>query len=821
MKRIVPEAWQLIQGERVEEKSGWIEAEVPGCIHYDLMRAGKLSNPYASTENAVKAAWVAESEWTYQSEVYLEEADIREKQIVLRVYGIDTYSDIYVNGHKVGSTANAYRIYEFPVDREWLTPGANRLTVYMKSFSRMIAPVRERAECLKRDGRTEGMLGKALIRRYQRSFFTTSSLLNLGTGVLGMGINRPLFFCCYDDAFIRDYHFSTEDLYDDTANIAVEAEFNRPVTGTVKMSMEDETGKRVLMCETELVQAAEVKIEAVLEKPDLWWPAGYGKPTRYQLKLLLETDDGIRDLKTCKVGIRKVRLVTELESGRKTFYFEVNGTKVYIHGQNYIPLDYLKVYGTSAEYESLFRLIENGNINLIRLWGGGAVEEQEFYEACDRLGIMVWQELFLHSNVYPDYDEAFLSDFLKETECVIKQVRNHPCFCLLCGGNEQQEGWDEWGWKQELDRFYGESLPLIHVPPLAVTLCPEIPYIYNSPHGGKWAQSPVEGECHNWGNFYNATKDPLFVTETCWTTESYSRPETLEKYMGIKMEDFTGVGWGERWKELTSLPIFNRMPYSNWFDYRSLAAYLFSLELEQARADYHAISQFRFHSPSNSGVIYWSLNKGGPLFQFGCVDYGGWPLMSYYVMKRLYSPMAVSLYRDLDDVRAVISNHSGGRRVADLIIRHLSGDGACIEEKNISQISMEAGETSCRAVINDLYKRVCSRTKESVHAVLKEGDAVVFEDLLLFCPYSEYTPQPGHVFCDVIDRSEGHMTLRFRTDGIIPMICIEGSRTVCSDNYFFLTAGYDRVIRLEWLDRAGSRTIVVRNLYGDELWRQD
>ena len=414
MKKIVPMAWQLIQGEGDEEKSAWIEAEVPGCIHYDLMRAEKLSNPYASTENAVKAAWVAESEWTYQSEVYLEEEDIREKQIVLRVYGIDTYSDIYVNGHKVGSTANAYRIYEFLVDREWLAPGTNRLTVYMKSFSRMIAPVRERAECLKRDGRTEGMLGKALIRRYQRSFFTTSSLLNLGTGVLGMGINRPLFFCCYDDAFIRDYHFSTEEIYDDTANIAVEAEFNRPVTGTVKMSMEDGKGKRVLVCETELVQTADVKITAVLEKPDLWWPAGYGEPARYQLKLLLETDDGIRDLKTCKVGIRKVRLVTELESGRKTFYFEVNGTKVYIHGQNYIPLDYLKVYGTSAEYECLFRLIENGNINLIRLWGGGAVEEQEFYDACDRLGIMVWQELFLHSNVYPDYDEAFLSDFLKE-----------------------------------------------------------------------------------------------------------------------------------------------------------------------------------------------------------------------------------------------------------------------------------------------------------------------------------------------------------------------------------------------------------------------
>lgn len=820
MKKIVPEKWRLIQTSELEEGKEWVEAVVPGCIHYDLMNAGKLDNPYASTENAVKAAWVSEESWIYQAEFCMEENDIREKYIALRAYGIDTYADLYVNDHKVGSTGNAYRIYEFPVAKEYLYPGINRLVVSMRPFTAMIEPLKEKSECLKRDGKTEGMLGKALIRRYQRSFFTTSSLLNLGTGVLGMGINRPLFFCCYDDAYICDFHFCTEEIGKNTANTSVEVVFNRPLSGKLEICLEDEYGNAAFTCVRKLDQDSSAKIYETVKNPDLWWPSGYGKPARYKLKLLLETEIGKRDTKAYYVGIRKVRLVTELENGRKTFYFEVNGTKIQIHGQNYIPLDYLKVYGSAEEYENLFRLIQNGNINLIRLWGGGAVEEQTFYDSCDRLGIMVWQELFLHSNVYPDFDESFTADFLEETECVIKQVRNHPCFCLLCGGNEQQEGWDEWGWKQELDRFYGESLPTVKVPPVAQRLCPEIPYIYNSPHGGKWAQSPVEGECHNWGNFYNATKDPLFVTETCWTTESYSRPETLEKYMGICLEDFSGIGWGDRWKALTSLPIFNRMPYSNWFDYRSLKTYLFGLELEQARADYHAISQFRFHSPSNNGIIYWSFNKGGPLFQFGCVDYGGWPLMSYYVMKRLYSPLAVSLYRDLEDIRAVVSNHSGKRCDTNLILRHLAEDGTCSDEVKVSHLSLEAGETSGKACMQGLYGRVCDRTKEAVHAVLMENGTVVSEDMVLFCPYSEYSPEKCHVICRVIDRSQNHVTLHLNTDGIVPMICIEGSKSVCSDNYFFLVKGCDKNVRLEWLEHTGARQILIKDLYGNELWRE-
>lgn len=194
--------------------------------------------------------------------------------------------------------------------------------------------------------------------------------------------------------------------------------------------------------------------------------------------------------------------------------------------------------------------------------------------------------------------------------------------------------------------------------------------------------------------------------------------------------------------------------------------------------------------------------------------------MSYYVMKRLYSPLAVSVYRDLEDVRVVVSNHSGEKRETDLIIRHLSENGACIEEKRVCRISVEAGETTCKAVMPELYQRVCDRTKEIIHVVLKEGETVVSEDVLFFCPYSEYIPLAGQVFCEVMEHSEKYMVLRFKTDGIIPMVCIEGSKSVCSDNYFFLAAGYDREIWLEWMEAAEEKKIVVKDLYGNELWRE-
>lgn len=654
----------------------WIPARVPGAIQYDLICAGLLENPYASSKAAFDAAWVAKSDWIYRTEFAIPFDKLGKGRFILKVNGIDTFSEIWLNGQLLGETANAYRIYEFPVASSLLKESSNLLMIRVKAHTRMIEPRLEAAKRLRRDDNVEGLLGKSLIRRYQRSFYSGSSLLNLGTAVLGIGINRPIELLFFPGTRIIDCYYKTLELNDNSAKgeLSISLDFASEASTHIQVSIIDADGSKI--CEFgEDVRENEVKIPITIEHPRLWWPVGYGKPELYTLVVRVYDRESCIHEARQKIGIKTVELVTTLPNGRKTFYFRINGKRIYVRGHNLIPLDYIKVYREKEEYERLFVMLQNSNANLVRIWGGGALESQDFYERCDELGIMVWQECFLHSNVYPDYDEEFVQEFKAESEGIIRQVRKHVSLCIICGGNELQEGWDEWGWKDEIDTFYGESLVRELLPKLTEELCPEIPYIYNSPHGGKWAQSPVEGECHNWGNFYNSTKDPLFVTETCWTTESYSRPETLKKYMGLDVEGFNHLRWFERWHEITLLPRINRLPYSNWFDVSSLKNYLHSLEIEQAGADYNAISMLRLRSPPCNGIVYWSFNKGGPLFQFGCVDYDGYPMMSYYVVKRLFEKIVVGAYRDISDIHVVVSNESGDHLRVFLEVYHLDASG--------------------------------------------------------------------------------------------------------------------------------------------------
>jgi beta-mannosidase len=180
---------------------------------------------------------------------------------------------------------------------------------------------------------------------------------------------------------------------------------------------------------------------------------------------------------------------------------------------------------------------------------------------------------------------------------------------------------------------------------------PRSPYVPNSPHGGLGGQSPTTGDTHTWGNYYNATKDPLFVTETCWIYDSYSRPETLRETMGLHVNELAARGWPRRWRELTGLGLFTKFPFTHYDEITSLRAYLRSLEVEQLEADYQALVYLRTRSPSCNGLVYWPLNKGGPLFGFGCIDYAGRPLMAYYAVQRVFADVVLHLYRDGADVR--------------------------------------------------------------------------------------------------------------------------------------------------------------------------
>jgi len=540
-----------------------------------------------------------------------------------------------------------------------------------------------------------------------------------------------------------------------------------------------------------------------VENPRAWWPRGYGAPTRYPVTVMVSRGQAVVATYTTEIGIKTVELLEEKPSGRPTFELVVNGTRVYVHGTNYIPIDYLRVHGAPEAYERVFALFENGNNNLVRMWGGGAIESDSFYDECDRRGIMVWQDFYLHSNVYPDYDPEFVAEFREESRELIQQMRRHASLVLLCGGNEQREGWDEYGWRDTIDRFYGESLIIETIPALVDELAPGVPYIDNSPHGGVWSQSPVRGEGHIWGNFFNSTKDPLFVTETCWGQESYSRPETLLEVMDLDVDDYSGLGWPEKWNDQTNLTLFTRTPFTGYHNSGSLREYIRGLEIEQAMADHFALSNFRLRSSSCRGIIYWSFNKGGPLFQFGAVDYRLRPLVSHYFVARLYRDVVVGAYRDIDTITVIGSNLSRRTVSATLEVVHIETGGE-IRKRWSERVEIPADSNRRVLELNNYYQEVVDRNREAIFTRLTIDGSAAVDDLLLLCPLGEFVTPNAAIIARVTKVAEGEWDIELSTGGLSKMVQIEGTDgLILSDNYFPLVAGFSRTVNVRALAAGG------------------
>jgi beta-mannosidase len=810
--------WQVAKYPPPADSSGgepelvgldWITAVVPGAVNYDISAAGG-PNPFASSAQAAASQWVAESDWVYVST--LDTSGQLAEPLAVELDGVDTYSDVWLNGTLLGTTANAYRSYRFDVPAGLLSGTDDRLVVHVKSHFRMIADrLPEARRRIAVQGGHEYRMVKSLVRRYQRNSYSNSSLLNLGVHVLGIGIYKPVRLVSGAGLRLKPTHTVVESISTQRARLRVEvavaASDGQPKPGAAlraEVDLTDPVSGDIVASGSTLLEGGQVSIALDVTEPRLWWPKGYGEPFLYGLTTrVVRGDDEVIDARSSKVGIRTVDVVREVD-GHPTFHLRVNGRRVYVRGTNFVAVDYLKVHGDWDVYERLLALIDNGGYNLVRLWGGGAIEPDAFFTRCDELGIMLWQDLFLHSNTYPDYDEAFVAEFRAESQELLVRMREHTSLVLVCGGNEQQEGWDEWNWQLDIDRFYGAELAFGVGAEVSAELCPELPFIGNSPHGGPTAQSPVAGDTHTWGNFFNATKDPQFVTETCWTQESYSRPQTLQESMGLDVDSFTERHWPARWTELTGRAVLSKFPYSACNGFTTLREYLTSLEVEQAMADYHALSMLRLRSSSCSGIVYWSLNKGGPLFQFGSVDYHGRPLMSYYVIKRAFAEVAINAYRDIDDITVVASNATGEPVDAVLYVRHLGSNGEVIDEQT-HQVSVAPDRIARLLVLPGHYRTVRDRTRELVHVELVAGDQVLSTDTLFFCPLSEVetTGMPEVLAADAV--AEKRWVIRLSSEVPVKWLMLESaSALMFSDNYFTVVPGREYSVEITLLGAAGE-----------------
>lgn len=426
--------WKLIYDDKT------IPAQVPGDITIDLWHAGLVKNPYFGMDYK-DIEWVARRDFTYQTNIHADRELLANESVRVVFDGIDVFADIYLNGKHLGSTENMFLQYRFEI-RDLLHEGDNLLTVEMHSTLNAM----DRID-------TTGYYAifnvkRIFVRKAQCHFGWDWAPKICAYGIwndvrIEYGAKQRIddVYVIADDkgnaSFFVDLNYNINSTYD-TLGVMVEGSYEEKRGDKLHFYVSDKP-----FGEPNTVKTVEIvgkKNFACFINPEaeLWWPLGYGEQPLYNYRVELERDGRIISIKNGRFGYRTVQLAEEPKGDTLLGYqLRVNGTDVFVKGSNWIPVECFTGVATDEKYRRLTGLARKGNFNMLRVWGGGIYEKDIFYELCDELGIMVWQDMMLACAEIPEDNAAWVANMLSEVEYQVRRLRNHPALVYWCGGNEK------------------------------------------------------------------------------------------------------------------------------------------------------------------------------------------------------------------------------------------------------------------------------------------------------------------------------------------------------------------------------------------------
>ncbi|MHC4247971.1 MAG: beta-mannosidase [Planctomycetota bacterium] len=654
-----------------------ILAEVPGQVQLDLMHARKLDDPhYRMNEDA--CLWPGTSEWEYRRSFDVDARFLAERACVLVCEGLDTVARVSVNGVEVGAASNMFRRYVFDV-KPHLQEGENRISIRFRS------PVDYAAE--RAEDHPYPVPGSSMYHglEMKRPFVRKSGThfgWDWGPCTLPMGIWRPIGIEGYSEARIR--YVTTQQEHHDSGEVTlkVSAFLDSPLDSKggaagklgVTLAPPPGGGSAVRAGDSRDVELKpgenRFDFEIRIEKPELWWPAGYGEQKLYDLQVAFVGAKGEADRSRKRIGLRSVELVREPDedgpapsagptsdadaSGPgESFFLRVNGVPVYAKGANWIPADSFTGRALPRVLRQLLTSARDANMNLVRVWGGGIYERGAFYGICDELGLLVWQDFMFACALYPA-DDSFLASVEAEARHQVRRLASHPCIAFWCGNNENEQALGWYKKAKENHARYVVDYSRLYIDTLGRVAAEEDPgraYWPSSPSNGvqEWGdpQDQSRGDVHFWGVWHGGRPfeaylkvRPRFSSE--FGFQSFPSVETLSGVLGEGdwnvtspvMEHHQRSGNGNK-VIVDHISRQFRMP-------TSFRGFVYLSQVLQAVSIKTAVEHWRRIKPHCMGAVYWQLNDiwQGP--SWSSVEYGGrWKLLNYFA-KEFFAPMLVS-----------------------------------------------------------------------------------------------------------------------------------------------------------------------------------
>jgi len=800
-------SWQL---KILNEENVSLNAEVPGSVLDTWIKSGIVPDPYYG-ENEKQITPLFDNDFEY-SRVFLVSADIlAEDAVELVCLGIDTLGEIFVNDKSVAKVNNMHRSWRFNV-KAMLKPGENTIRIVLFSPNAFIAdafkngPVEYVA--------TGSMAGSNYLRKTHCQFGW-----DWGPHLPDAGIWRSIFLEGWSIARLSDVYITQEHSADGrvTLQAKIQAEIadlkrfwaeNRSLSILLRIKSPLENNRIIEITKIITDVTAVSEISCVIEKPELWWPNGLRAQPLYCVKAELRDagSSAILDTWQRRIGLRSMTISTGEDQWGNEFALTVNGVKFFSMGADYIPEDSVFPRINKERTRRLLEDCARANFNSIRIWGGGYYPDDYFYDACDELGLVIWQDFMFACNVYQLTDD-FAANIAEEVRQNIIRIRHHACLGLWCGNNEMEIGWAFWdNVKKHSLVLKADYIKLFEslIPEIWKKADPQTFYWPSSPSSGGSFDAPNDpnrGDVHFWDVWhglkpFSEYRKSYFRYCSEFGFESLPDLETIQSFAkGEDLNLFSPVmeahqrNPGGNGKILYYLSETYRYPK----DFASLVYISQILQMESIQC---GVDHWRRNCGRCMGAIYWQLNDCWPVCSWASVDYfGRWKAL-HYGARRFFAPLRATLFID-ETVRVYVHNDTlkAAKGKIKLYLRDRSFNTLAEETIDAELPPMAASEIlvrDYRSLVNTVeLERSCFVTAE-FSLIADEApiskETSVSNETVLFVPPKHFSFIKPEYSVDVIEKSDCFaITVKANTFCRFVRVKIPGEDPVFSDNYFDIT----------------------------------
>lgn len=807
--------WQLSQNETDTN----IAVSVPSDITNDLYKAGLIADPYYGY-NHHKCYDLCRKDYIYTTTFDLpEKIDENNENLYVTFLGVDLFSDIYLNGKLIGKTDNMFKAYKFDISNVAKEKG-NVIEVKMQSTITKM----ENMDCKNYFGVFN--TPRVLLRKKQCDFGW-----DWAANIPGYGIWKDVIVYseskeCISDVryvagmdkkaiFVVDLNYCYRSHYDNNGNFV---EIKNPHKDELKFSLSETPDGELKNVKTKIIEVNGRRHFVAFDNPnaELWWPNGYGKQPLYAYKIELIRDGRAISVKEGYMAYRSVELVQQaIDDEMLGYQIKINGKNVFIKGSNWVPVDCFTGAIKKEKYIKLISQAQRANYNMLRVWGGGVYENEIFYETCDKLGIMVWQDFMFACADIPDAEEDWLKNTVEECEYQIKRLRNYPSIVYWCGGNEKTGSFGSM-------IKCGDNFVDVTLRGLVGHLDGTRPYARQSPCS--WTDIAND---KNSGETHFSSFEPAIINGVLQYRKLVSRevvpfasenaslgPVSRQSYERIfPKEDLWPMTkmWNDRMltnpyaaEKIMFCEAEKRFANELYGESKTLDAFVAKGMTAHAEMIRCEIEFQRCNKGITSGYMNWMYSDMWPTGTWAVIDYYTEPKQAYYQMARSYAPVLMTFVQNKDNELLLVGVND---TMKDVSAKFEYGQKS-LDGKVAWSINGTATLGTEKAFVSKINKDI--DTKNSylfvTYTVNGETKTNVFSlDFWHNCRFaSDYT---------VVAKAEGSKaTVTIKANKFAKSVFIslpENYKYDYSDNYLDIEAGQEKTVVISSSDMIDESEIIV------------